>query len=43
VGEASPWQLSLLGGTLIVDEILEENSIWMEFWRKLVLGGILEY
>jgi len=34
VGEAHAWLLSLLGGTLIGDEILEENSFWMEFWRR---------
>jgi len=42
VGEAPAWQLNLLGGTLIVDGILEENSFWMEFWRKLIVDGILE-
>jgi hypothetical protein len=25
-----------------VDGILEENSFWMEFWRKLIVDGILE-
>jgi hypothetical protein len=42
VGEAPAWQLSLLGGTLIEDGILEVNSFWMEFWRKLIVDGILE-
>ena len=42
MGEAPAWQLSILGGTLIVDGILEVNSFWMEFWRKFNADGILE-
>ena len=34
VEKATVWQLSVLGGIVIADEILEENSFWMEFWRR---------
>ena len=43
VGEALAWQLSLLGGILFTDEILEEKLILDGILEeKIILDGILE-